>query len=97
VAWDPVAQKERWRNEFNPSGGVLSTAGKLIFVGDGGGKLMSLDPATGKQLWERQLMPGIATPVTYEVNGKQFVAVMSGSANGRVFGFALDAAEGKGY
>jgi quinohemoprotein ethanol dehydrogenase len=97
VAWDPVAQKERWRNEFNPSGGVLSTAGNLIFVGDGGGKFMALDPATGKQLWERQLLPGIATPVSYEVNGKQFVAVMSGSANGRVFGFALDAAEGKGY
>ena len=42
------------------------------------------------------LMPGIATPVTYEVNGKQFVAVMSGTANGRVFGFALDATGRKG-
>jgi outer membrane protein assembly factor BamB len=91
VAWDPVAQKERWRNEFNPAGGVLSTAGNLIFVGDGGGKFQALDPATGKVLWEHQTMPGVATPVTYELDGKQYVAVMAGTANGRVFSFALDA------
>ena len=95
VAWDPVAQKERWRNEFNPSGGVLSTASNLIFVGDGGGKLTALDAATGKALWEHQMLPGVATPVTYEVNGKQFVAVLSGTGNGRVFAFALDASAGK--
>jgi quinohemoprotein ethanol dehydrogenase len=92
VAWDPVAQKERWRNEFNPAGGVLSTAGDLIFVGDGGGKFQALDPATGKVLWEHQTMPGVATPVTYELDGKQYVAVMAGTANGRVFSFAVDAA-----
>lgn len=98
VAWDPVAQKERWRIDFSPSGGVLSTAGNLIFVGDGSGRFMALDPATGKLLWERQLQPGgVATPVTYEMNGRQFVAVMAGSANGRVFGFALDATGGKGF
>jgi PQQ-dependent dehydrogenase (methanol/ethanol family) len=92
VAWDPVAQKERWRNEFNPAGGVLSTAGNLIFVGDGGGKFQALDPATGKLLWEHQTMPGVATPVTYELDGKQYVAVMAGTANGRIFTFAVDAA-----
>lgn len=97
VAWDPVAQKERWRVDFNPSGGVLSTAGDLIFVGDGAGKFMALDPSTGKSLWERALLPGVATPVTYEVNGTQFVAVMSGTANGRVFAFAVDAPGGKGF
>jgi PQQ-dependent dehydrogenase (methanol/ethanol family) len=91
LAWDPVAQKERWRIDFNPAGGVLSTAGNLIFVGDGGGKFMALDPATGKTLWETQTMPGVATPVTYELDGKQYVAVMAGTANGRVFSFALDA------
>ena len=80
MAWDPVAQKERWRNEFNPAGGVLSTAGNLIFVGDGGGKFQALDPATGKVLWEHQTMPGVATPVTYELDGKQYVAVMAGTS-----------------
>ena len=71
---------------------MLSTAGDLIFVGDGGGKFQALDPATGKVLWEHQTMPGVATPVTYELDGKQYVAVMAGTANGRVFSFAVDAA-----
>jgi PQQ-dependent dehydrogenase (methanol/ethanol family) len=89
VAWDPIAQKERWRNDFNPAGGVLSTAGDLIFVGDGAGKFQALDPATGKTLWEQQTMPGVATPITYELDGKQYIAVMAGTANGKMFAFAL--------
>jgi outer membrane protein assembly factor BamB len=90
VAWDPVAQKERWRNDFRPSGGVLSTAGNLIFVGDAGGKLYAFDPATGNKVWEHEVLPGVATPVTYMIGGKQYVAVLSGSTNGRVFAFALE-------
>ena len=84
-----MANKERWRIDFNPSGGALSTAGQLIFVGDNGGKFMALDPATGKTLWEQQLLTGIATPVTYEIDGTQYVAVMSGTGNGKVFAFKL--------
>ena len=61
------------------------------FRKDAAGKFMALDPATGKTLWEHQTMPGVATPVTYELDGKQFVAVMAGTANGRIFAFALDA------
>ncbi len=54
---------------------------------------MALDPVTGKTLWERQLRPGIATPISYELDGKQYIAVMSGTSRGRVYGFALDASE----
>jgi quinohemoprotein ethanol dehydrogenase len=90
VAWDPVANKERWRIDFNPSGGALSTAGQLVFIGDNGGTFMALDPATGKALWQHKLMAGIATPVTYELDGTQYVAVMSGIAGGKVFAFTLD-------
>jgi PQQ-dependent dehydrogenase (methanol/ethanol family) len=89
VAWDPVAQKERWRNEFRPSGGVLSTAGGLIFVGDAGGKLYAFDPANGQSLWQSDMQAGVATPVTYMVDGKQFVSVLAGTSKGRVFTFAL--------
>jgi PQQ-dependent dehydrogenase (methanol/ethanol family) len=89
VAWDPVANAERWRIDFSPSGGALSTAGQLIFVGDNAGKFMALDPATGTTLWEKQLLSGIATPVTYEIDGTQYVAVMSGTNNGKVFAFKL--------
>ncbi len=90
VAWDPVANKERWRIDFRPSGGALSTAGQLIFVGDNGGEFYALDPATGKTLWQHKLAMGIATPVTYELDGKQYVAVMSGISAGRVHAFTLD-------
>jgi quinohemoprotein ethanol dehydrogenase len=91
VAWDPVAQKARWRIPFQPSGGALSTAGQLIFVGNNAGTLFALDPATGATLWQHAMMPGVATPITYKLDGRQYVAVMSGANGGRVFAFALDA------
>ena len=90
LAWDPAANKERWRIDFSPSGGALSTAGQLVFVGDNGGTFMALDPATGKTLWQHKLATGIATPITYELDGKQYVAVMSGIRDGKVYAFTLD-------
>jgi glucose dehydrogenase len=54
---------------------------------------MALDPESGKTLWETQLMQGMATPISYQLDGKQYIAVMSGISKGRVFGFALDAKE----
>jgi glucose dehydrogenase len=90
VAWDPVANAARWRIDFRPSGGALSTAGQLVFVGENGGTFMALDPATGKTLWEHKLATGIATPITYELDGKQYVAVMSGISGGKVYAFTLD-------
>ena len=93
LAWDPVAQKARWKIPFQPSGGALSTAGQLIFAGTSGGKFLALDPEDGKTLWESQVLQGVATPITYQLDGKQYVAVMSGISKGRVFGFALDAKE----
>jgi PQQ-dependent dehydrogenase (methanol/ethanol family) len=91
VAWDPIAQKARWRIPFQPSGGALSTAGQLIFVGNNTGSLLALDPLTGATLWEYRMLPGVATPITYKLDGRQYVAVMSGTSKGRVFAFALDA------
>jgi quinohemoprotein ethanol dehydrogenase len=93
VAWDPIAQKARWRVNLTPSGGMLSTAGNLVFGSDAAGRLLALHAVTGQTLWERQLFPGVATPVTYELDGKQYVAVLSGTTRGRVFSFALDANE----
>ncbi|MBY0495464.1 MAG: PQQ-dependent dehydrogenase, methanol/ethanol family [Cyanobacteria bacterium] len=92
VAWDPIANKQVWRLPFQSSGGALSTAGQLIFVGNSAGKLFALDPLTGKTLWESQLAPGgVATPISYELDGKQYIAVMAGIKGGRVYTFALDA------
>ena len=92
VAWDPIANKQAWRIPFQSSGGALSTAGGLIFVGNSAGKFFALDPASGKTLWESQLLPGgVATPISYELDGKQYIAVMAGIQKGRVYTFALDA------
>jgi quinohemoprotein ethanol dehydrogenase len=92
VAWDPIANKQAWRIPFQASGGALSTAGQLIFVGNSAGKFFALDPVSGKTLWESQLLPGgVATPISYELDGKQYIAVMAGIAKGRVYSFALDA------
>lgn len=54
---------------------------------------MALHPVTGKTLWEQQLQPGIATPISYELDGNQYIAVMSGLSKGKVYGLALDAKE----
>lgn len=80
-AWDPIQQKEVWFNK-DPmpwTGGVLSTAGGLVFHGDIQGWFKALDAKTGKTLWKFNAGSGIsAAPMTYELDGKQYIAVVSG-------------------
>jgi quinohemoprotein ethanol dehydrogenase len=81
VAWDPVKQEARWRIEqpYSWNGGILSTAGNLIFQGTPEGELIAYAADTGKRLWAHQAGNGIiAPPVTYRINGEQYVAVMVG-------------------
>jgi glucose dehydrogenase len=62
------------------NGAVLTTAGDVVFWGDVDQKFRALDAATGKVLWEQTLGGPIQnSTVTYAVNGKQYVAVMTGS------------------
>jgi alcohol dehydrogenase (cytochrome c) len=82
IALDPNTGQIRWRRELirNPSGGVLTTAGGLVFAGDFFGNIVAMDARTGKVLWHFQTgAPIFAPPVTYTLNGKQFLAVGSGS------------------
>ena len=81
VAWDPLAQKEAWHVDLpNPkSGGTLTTAGNLVFQGRADGHLVAYRATDGKQLWEFDTGIGIAAaPMTYEVNGTQYIAVLAG-------------------
>ena len=60
-------------------GGVLATAGGLVFNGEGNGLFRAFDAKTGKMLWEYQCGAGVNAPATsYTVNGKQYIAVAAG-------------------
>jgi PQQ-dependent dehydrogenase (methanol/ethanol family) len=109
LAWDPVTQEERWRfalaegapttgGGFNMNAGTLSTGGNLVFSGDGDGLFYAFDAETGEDLWSIQLPPNIATPITYELDGTQYVSALAGSggnnsAPARMYTFALDGNE----
>ena len=81
AAWDPVAQREVWRVQHtrNWNGGVLSTAGNLVFQGKADGIFAAYAADTGEQKWETPVHTGIiAAPVSYQAGGEQYVAVMAG-------------------
>ncbi len=80
-AWDPVRQQQAWEVElpvlWNP--GTLATAGNLVFQGRADGYLAAYDAATGKELWREQLGLGVAAPpITYSIDGRQYVALLVG-------------------
>lgn len=82
VAWDPIRQRERWRQRVGPptNGGVLSTASNLVFQGTGSGELRAYQADTGKVLWQTTVHSGIyAAPSTVEIDGEQLVLVSVGS------------------
>ncbi len=81
IAWDPVKQEAVWRNkEALPYvGGMLATAGGLVFHGNTEGWFKALDQRTGELLWKFNTGSGIhAGPITYMIDGVQYVAVVSG-------------------
>jgi alcohol dehydrogenase (cytochrome c)/quinohemoprotein ethanol dehydrogenase len=84
IAWDPVNQKEVWRVERagQANGGALATAGGLVFQGTGSGQFTALDATNGKELWSAPVQTGIvAAPITYSIDGEQYVAIMAGSGS----------------
>jgi PQQ-dependent dehydrogenase (methanol/ethanol family) len=85
VAWDPVGQRAAWRVSYPTveGGGVLSTGGNLVFQGRADGILADYRVTDGAQLWQLDAGTGIiAPPVTYSVNGVQYVSVMAGWGGG---------------
>jgi quinohemoprotein ethanol dehydrogenase len=81
AAWDPVAQKEVWRVDYDHSwnSGTLATAGDLVFAGSGKGEFAAYKADTGAKLWSADAQAGVlAAPISYEVNGEQYVAIEVG-------------------
>ncbi|MGF7202582.1 PQQ-dependent dehydrogenase (methanol/ethanol family) [Sphingobium olei] len=80
-AMDPKTGKIVWeyKNKAPLWGGVLTTAGNLVFTGTPEGYLKAFDAKTGTELWKFQTGSGVVgSPVTWEQDGDQYVAVMSG-------------------
>ena len=81
IAWDPVNQEEAWRVPMAVpwNGGTLSTAGNLVFQGNGEGFFAAYHAQSGEKLWEQNVSSGIvAAPVTYAINGEQYVSIAVG-------------------
>ena len=80
-AFDPMTGKKVWeyKNKSPLWGGVMSTAGNLVFTGTPEGYLKAFDAKTGKELWKFQTGSGIVgSPITWEEGGEQYIAVPSG-------------------
>jgi alcohol dehydrogenase (cytochrome c) len=81
TAIDPRAAKIAWRHELPGGGGatgMLTTAGRLLFAGDGAGNLVAFDPADGKPLWRSRIGTVSNAPQTYMIDGKQHLLVAAG-------------------
>ena len=86
-AVDPDTGKITWQYKSDAPmlGGVLTTAGNLVFAGEMNGDFNAFNAKTGEKLWHFNLGSGVnAPPITYRVNGKQYIAVAAGgnAANG---------------
>ena len=95
-AVDPTTGKTRWEfKHFSGAwAGVLSTAGDLVFSGDGQGNLIALDAATGRDLWHIMLGAPIRTAaMSYAVDARQYITIAAGEA---IFTFALPVQSGSG-
>lgn len=80
-AIDPVSGKIKWiyKNQSPLWGGVLTTAGGLVFTGTPEGKFLAFDDETGEILYKFNVGSGIVgSPVTWEQDGEQYVAIVSG-------------------
>ncbi len=93
-AFDPLTGEDKWVVEIPHywNGGVLATAGGLVFQGDALGMFSAYDKDNGEALWQFNTYTSmLAPPVTYEIDGVQYVAILTGSGGGDLFaGEAMD-------
>ncbi|MBS0512139.1 MAG: PQQ-dependent dehydrogenase, methanol/ethanol family [Proteobacteria bacterium] len=81
LAWDPVRRTAVWRTPHASSwnGGVLATAGNLVFQGVGGGGLAAFDARDGRRLWQSDTwLDIVGGPISYELDGQQYIAAAAG-------------------
>ena len=84
-AFDPVAAKLAWQKPMRHgwNSGVLTTAGGLVFIGDAMGFLEAYDAVSGEILWSFNTYKSLlAPPISYTLDGEQFVALLAGTRTG---------------
>jgi alcohol dehydrogenase (cytochrome c) len=90
IAVDPTTGDRKWTHRLaapSTEAGVLTTDSNVLFSGGRDGAFYALDARDGKTLWQTNLGPSVAAgPITYMVNGKQYVSIQAGSS---LFTFAL--------
>ena len=80
-AFDPLTGETKWSVAHNHfwNGGTLSTAGGITFQGNSSGRFVAYDSENGTILWSKEVQTGmIAPPITYEIDGEQYVAILAG-------------------
>ena len=95
LAWDPKTQKEVWRAQYKRpwSGGVLSTNGNLVFQGTSDGRFVAYAADSGELLWSVDTGQGIvAPPISYKIDGEQFIGVQVGYGGAYALMGGLEAA-----
>jgi quinohemoprotein ethanol dehydrogenase len=81
LAWDPAQQREAWRVKYKGpwNGGIVTTAGNIVAQGDASGNFNVYRADNGQKLWSMSAQSGIiAAPSTFEIDGEQYIAVLSG-------------------
>jgi quinohemoprotein ethanol dehydrogenase len=85
LAWDPVKREIRWSVDYPLpfNGGVVSTAGELVFQGTAAGEFRAYRDTTGELLWSQKTGTSIlAAPVSYQIGGEQYVRATAGGGGG---------------
>ncbi|KPL66932.1 quinohemoprotein alcohol dehydrogenase [Erythrobacter sp. SG61-1L] len=93
LAWDPKTQTEKWRVDYGMpgSGGVLSTAGNLLVQGTINKTLAIYRADNGKKLWEMNIdQAPVAGPITYMIDGEQYIAINAGWGGSPVYNINKD-------
>ncbi len=97
LAWDAASQKKAWSMETPgaTNGGVLATHGGLVFQGQADGRFVAHDASSGAELWSADMGVGTqAPPITYAIDGKQYVSILAGWAGGQMLLGSLSAQHG---